>query len=430
MPPERSPKAPVCGSRRPPRYEIADGAFHAAPFDVLDGAQAACGDVFTIDLGSADPDLTDVNGAWCFVTDPALLRTVHTAPARVLAAGRANRVLFGPMLRPGCSLALDGADHVARRRILTRAYTRDLGRAGVTLLVEALTSALAPFRDGAPFSLLPVMQAAALEGAMIAAFGTVDDELRAASTAALRTESATVTNAEMAALFETLFGVIYARVAAARQGEPAGGLLARLVDAPEADGGPLGDVEVCEELLLNVIAGFHTTAATLAWTLAYTLAEPEVEARLREGAIAGDPVWRDATVRETLRLAPMMATNGIRLSLEPFALGGFEIAAGTVLAHSAYLLHRRADLYDDPERFAPERFTASDPPALGWAPFGGGARRCVGMNFALAEIGALVDAFLASGRYRLSTPSLTPVREGTFYVPEGGPMVERIGDAP
>jgi len=51
-------------------------------------------------------------------------------------------------------------------------------------------------------------------------------------------------------------------------------------------------------------------------------------------------------------------------------------------------IHRRADIYENPESFSPERFTLErekDLPRLGYMPFGAGPRVCIGNHFALME---------------------------------------------
>jgi pentalenene oxygenase len=77
-----------------------------------------------------------------------------------------------------------------------------------------------------------------------------------------------------------------------------------------------------------------------------------------------------------------------RIAATDTCMGGHPIRAGSTIACSPYLLHHRPDLYPDPDRFDPERWTdehtaASSREAL--IPFGGGARKCVGDVFATTE---------------------------------------------
>ena len=55
---------------------------------------------------------------------------------------------------------------------------------------------------------------------------------------------------------------------------------------------------------------------------------------------------------------------------------------------SPYVTHRHPSVWDEPERFRPERFSAEDSqarPRYAYFPFGGGPRQCVGSGFAMME---------------------------------------------
>src|SRR5207248_3517867 len=133
------------------------------------------------------------------------------------------------------------------------------------------------------------------------------------------------------------------------------------------DGTPLGDREVRDALVTVLIAGHDTTALALAWALADIAARPEVLDRLadeRRRVTGGGPPeaeqlpaleYLDGAVRESLRLRPV-APFVVRLTKRPFAAGGREYPPGVILCPCSYLVHHRADLYPEPERFRPERY--------------------------------------------------------------------------
>ena len=60
--------------------------------------------------------------------------------------------------------------------------------------------------------------------------------------------------------------------------------------------------------------------------------------------------------------------------------------ADTVLMASVYLVHTDPDVYPDPEKFRPERFSEGRPDPRAWIPFGGGVRRCMGASLAQLEM--------------------------------------------
>ena len=88
-------------------------------------------------------------------------------------------------------------------------------------------------------------------------------------------------------------------------------------------------------------------------------------------------------------------------------------------------MHRRPDLYEHPDEFAPDRFLDAKPPPGGWLPFGGGVRRCVGAAFAQFEarlvLADVARRFVLSGR-----PGRRPIgigRRGIVLVPRRGARV-------
>lgn len=68
---------------------------------------------------------------------------------------------------------------------------------------------------------------------------------------------------------------------------------------------------------------------------------------------------------------------------------GIKIPKDCLVTIPVYSMHRDPNIYPDPERFDPERFTneakqSRDPYV--YLPFGSGPRNCIGMRFAQMEI--------------------------------------------
>ena len=90
------------------------------------------------------------------------------------------------------------------------------------------------------------------------------------------------------------------------------------------DGG-LTDEELRDQMITLLVAGHETTATALAWVFHYLLENPSVLATLRAeldaGPLTPDRVVRleylDATVKETLRLSPVIAEVLARAELRP-----------------------------------------------------------------------------------------------------------------
>jgi len=199
-----------------------------------------------------------------------------------------------------------------------------------------------------------------------------------------------------------------------RRSEPDGtrnDVLAALMEARDETGAGLAEQEILDELLTMVLAGNDTTATALAWAVYYIFGDPKVLGELRreiEGA-GGDGLdqariavlpYLDAAVKEVLRIAPIFLFAMRRLT-RAMRLGKTEFAAGTFLAPCIYLVHHRADLWDEPERFNPDRFLDLRHPSHHFFPFGGGTRHCIGAALATYEMKLVLSRIVMRADLRL-----------------------------
>jgi cytochrome P450 len=199
-------------------------------------------------------------------------------------------------------------------------------------------------------------------------------------------------------------------------------LLGTLLGVRDEDtGAPLSDRELFDELMTFVNAGHETTAVTLAWALYEIGRDPSLRARLEaevDALLDGrapelaelarlDLLGR--TIRETLRVHPPGWLLP-RQALEDDDSHGVLIPKRTIALISVYFIHRHPGFWSEPERFDPERFRPErEEPrhAMAYLPFGLGGRRCVGEDFALLELRALLARVLQ--RYRVEVDPSHPV---------------------
>lgn len=187
---------------------------------------------------------------------------------------------------------------------------------------------------------------------------------------------------------------------------PKSDLLSRLLAARDGDdGAAMTDRQVRDEILTLFVAGHETTASALAWSIHCLVRDPDVYAAVQRevDALPGEPSFEDLprleltlrVFKEALRLYPPVYLIG-RQANEPSSLDGVEIPIDGIVLMSAYALHRRPDIWPDPERFDPSRFlpdAEANRHRLAWLPFGAGPRVCIGNYFAMME-GQLVLAKL------------------------------------
>ncbi|KAG4035710.1 hypothetical protein MFRU_001g04780 [Monilinia fructicola] len=192
--------------------------------------------------------------------------------------------------------------------------------------------------------------------------------------------------------------------------------------------------ELRDQMLHLLLAGRDTTAALLAWTLLLLSHDPARYAKYRgvvlshfgpststpfapyssasASASSPHPPMTFASLKscktltyllyETLRLYPIVPLNSrvaVRDTILPFG-GGKDgtspvvVRRGETVSYSTYVMHRRADIWgDDALEWRPERWEGRK---LGWefGGFSGGARVCIGQQYALNEASFVIARFL------------------------------------
>lgn len=211
-------------------------------------------------------------------------------------------------------------------------------------------------------------------------------------------------------------------------------LLNMLLDARYEDGTPMPVKQVRDEVMALLVAGHETTANTLSWTWYLLDQNPDAVAQLEAeidpalGRRVPDVMdfqrlpYTEKVVQEAMRLYPS-AWSISRRALGDDEIGGYFIPAQSIVAMSPYTMHRHPAFWDEPERFDPERFApekVAARPRYAYFPFGGGARQCIGNNFALMESMIIIPAI--AGRFRLRRVSAEPVEEHALVTlrPKGG----------
>ncbi|MDR3618197.1 MAG: cytochrome P450 [Paludisphaera borealis] len=428
MPQRLAPSTPQLppGPRSPAWWQLV--RFAGDPLGLLDECHHRYGDAFTLDIAGY--------GRFVMLSNPEAVREVFRADPETLHSGEANAMLTATVGRNSV-LVLDGAPHARQRRVLVPPLKGERMRAFFDAMrSETLDAARACPLDS-PFPALPMMRRITLRVILRTAMGLAPgpemDRFERKMEAFLsngRQRYALVlmtivpinrlSGSRWVPLFRQLSDLdddLSAVIAARRRGEgPTGGenVLDDLLAATHEDGSPLDDREVRDALITILIAGHETTALALAWALIDIVPRPEVVDRLADEltrVTGGAPPeadhlpaleYLDAAIRESLRISPVVPFV-VRKTVRPFVAGGREYPPGVVLCPCSYLVHRRDELYPDPDQFRPERFLERKFGPHEWFPFGGGNRVCLGMPFSLYEMKTLLATLL--GQVRLARPT-------------------------
>jgi cytochrome P450 len=184
-----------------------------------------------------------------------------------------------------------------------------------------------------------------------------------------------------------------------------------------------GEDAIDDELIVSalrvlVIAGWATTANTLAWLAERLSRAPSALARCLEDADAGTLRYLSATVQETLRMRPPVPFT-VRYAVRDVELGTLRVPKGTLVAVDIERIHHRPEIYPDPAAFRPERFLAQRPGTYTWIPFGGGVHRCIGAGFALTEARLILSAILRRFTFAPIARRGEPSRRGNLVTAPG-----------
>jgi cytochrome P450 len=354
------------------------------------------------------------------VSDPDAIKRVYAAPEDVLRGGASSTVLE-PFAGPSSILLTSGAVHLRQRRLVLPPFhgqRMEAHRAAVTALAAAEVARWTP---GAPLRTLPRMQDLTLDVILRVVLGAPDPPLRAAMRAALDMTTslprlialslAPRGSAPWRPFLRAVTRVDGLLRAAIRRGGGGGTVLDELIEAG-AD-----EDELRDQVVTLLAAGHETTAGSLAWACERLARHPHVVARLRDG----DDAYLEATVKEVLRVRPVLSITPRKVAA-PFELHGHMLPAGVHVTPCLYLAHRRPDVWPDPTAFRPERFLDGAAAPYSWLPFGGGTRRCAGAAFATMELHEVLRAVVRRFDLRPDRPegermrrrgvTLTPSRGG------------------
>jgi len=195
-------------------------------------------------------------------------------------------------------------------------------------------------------------------------------------------------------------------------------MFSQFATATRDDGSLLPVDEVVDHMNFLMMAA-HDTITSSATTLVYYLAKnPEWQEKLREELRAitggegralnyeelGQAELTEMAFKEALRMMPPVPSIP-RRALEAFEFGGYRIPAGTPVGVNPHFVHHDPEIWDEPEKFDPLRFTREAEKArhkYAWVPFGGGAHMCLGLHFAYMQIKILMAHMLTTYRIEVA----------------------------
>ena len=122
------------------------------------------------------------------------------------------------------------------------------------------------------------------------------------------------------------------------------------------------------------------------------------------------PTCRSSRRRARRRCGSTRSSRTSRRRLRaPMTLGRYTLPAGAGIAATVSRMHANPRLYPNPTAFDAKRFLGNKPPMFGYAPFGGGSRRCLGAAFATYEMKLVLATLPHDLRARARQPERRPL---------------------
>ncbi|XP_023105399.2 cytochrome P450 4A11-like isoform X1 [Felis catus] len=195
-----------------------------------------------------------------------------------------------------------------------------------------------------------------------------------------------------------------------------------LLFARTEDGSSLSDKDLRAEVDTFMFEGHDTTASGISWILYALATHPKHQQRCREEvqSLLGDGTsitwdhldqmpYTTMCIKEALRLYPPIPGIGRELNKPITFPDGRSLPKGFQVSLSIYALHHNPNVWPNPEEFDPSRFApGSARHSHAFLPFSGGARNCIGKQFAMCEMKVAVALTLL--RFELAPdPSRVPV---------------------
>jgi hypothetical protein len=172
------------------------------------------------------------------------------------------------------------------------------------------------------------------------------------------------------------------------------------------------DSEVPKQLKTTIVRtllnSYNGMATALGWIIYQIVQYQEVLERVYSEVdrVIGDrePTVKDISklsylrlvIMEVLRLYPP-AWMLSRQAISADRLGETLIPPGAIISISPYTMHRKAELWERPKDFIPERFAAENSqarPVFAYFPFGGGIRRCPTGQLVVSQLQIILAAML------------------------------------
>ncbi|CAL4898257.1 unnamed protein product [Urochloa decumbens] len=201
---------------------------------------------------------------------------------------------------------------------------------------------------------------------------------------------------------------------------------------------PIDDVVIRTVCLSLLQAGTDTSSSTIEWAMALLLKNPDVLKKatseihtivgtshlIKESDLTALPYLR-CIITETLRLKPLTPNHVPHEASRDCMIAGYTVARGTMVLVDVYSMQRDPNMWEDPEKFMPERFMDVNVEGDGrfMMPFGMGRRKCPGEGLALRTVGMALGVMIQCFEWECAGEEVNLSEGSGLTMPMAVPLV-------
>ncbi|CAN7116332.1 unnamed protein product [Brassica rapa subsp. narinosa] len=234
------------------------------------------------------------------------------------------------------------------------------------------------------------------------------------------------------------------------QKEKGNTMIDHLLSLQETEPDYYTDVTVKGLVVVMIFAGNVTLTRTLEWAMLNLLNHPEVLKkakteidtkigldRLIDEPDAKNLPYLQNIISEIFRLYPAAPLLAPHRATEDCIIGGYDFPRGTTLIANVWAIHRDPNIWEEPEKFKPERFErkGGDQTLM---PFGMGRRACPGSGLAQRVVNLALGSMIQCFDWERIGEEFVDISEATTMRPatpllamcRARPLVHKILNAP
>ncbi|XP_071803618.1 cytochrome P450 20A1-like [Asterias amurensis] len=195
----------------------------------------------------------------------------------------------------------------------------------------------------------------------------------------------------------------------------------------------LPEDQILSDCVSYMVGGFHTSGNLFLWILYFLASNQDCQEKLHQEikVVLGDGEVDKSNVKD-MKYLRQVINEGLRVSvLAPYAarfqdsdskLGGHVIPGGTPVMHALGVVLQDEELWPEPEKFDPERFSVANftpRHKMGFQSFGfAGKRVCPGKYLSYAEISVFVAVLCRDLKFNLAEGQVVEKFHGLVTSPK------------